>query len=81
MIENGNKLVLKEVRHILEMHLNLTLSRRLDETKMINQSNKLSQGSMIVACGKNEDSFYKKKYAKTRQILLKKQTNNGGIND
>ena len=35
--ENGNKLVLKEVRHVPEMRLNLISAGKLYEARMINQ--------------------------------------------
>lgn len=35
--ENGNKLVLNEVRHVPEMHLNLISVGKLDDLGMINQ--------------------------------------------
>ena len=37
MTKNGNKLVLKEVRHVPEMRLNLISTGKLDEVGMINQ--------------------------------------------
>ena len=36
MTENGSKLVLKEVRHVPEMHLNLISTGKLGEARMIN---------------------------------------------
>ena len=36
MTENGSKLVLKEVRHVHEMGLNLISTGKLDEARMIN---------------------------------------------
>jgi len=36
MTENGRMLVLKEVRHVLEMHLNLISTGKLDEAGMTN---------------------------------------------
>ena len=36
MIENGSMLVLKEVRHAPEMHLNLISTGKLDEAGMTN---------------------------------------------
>lgn len=60
--ENGNKLVLKEVRHVPEMRLNLISAGKLDDMGMINQFGggrwKLSKGSMTVARGKKEGSLY-----------------------
>ena len=60
--ENGNKLVLKEVRHVPEMRLNLISAGKLDEAGMINQFGagrwKLSRGSMIIARGRKEGSLY-----------------------
>nr|KYP31853.1 Retrovirus-related Pol polyprotein from transposon TNT 1-94 [Cajanus cajan] len=62
MTENGNKLMLKEVRHVPDMRLNLISVSKLDEAGMINQFSadrwKLSRGSMIVARGKKEGSLY-----------------------
>ena len=37
MTKNGSKLVLKEVRHMPEMRLNLISTGKLDEAGMINQ--------------------------------------------
>ena len=60
--ENGNKLVLKEVRHVPDMRLNLISVSKLDEAGMINQFGagrwKLSRGSMIIARCKKEGSLY-----------------------
>src|SRR4051794_36742778 len=60
--ENGNKLVLKEVRHVPEMRLNLISVGKLDDLGMINRIDggrwKLSKGSMTVARGKKEGSLY-----------------------
>ena len=62
MTKNGSKLVLKEVRHMPEMRLNLISTGKLDEAGMINQLGagrwKLSRGSMIIARGKKEGSLY-----------------------
>ena len=62
MTETGNKLVLKEVRHVPEMRLNLISAGKLDEAGMINQFGtgrwKLSRGSMIIARGRKERSLY-----------------------
>ncbi|RDX71863.1 hypothetical protein CR513_48732, partial [Mucuna pruriens] len=56
--KNGNKLVLKDIRRVSKMHLNLILVGKLDEVGMINQFGvdrwKLNQGSMIVACEKRK---------------------------
>ena len=50
--------MLKEVRHVLEIRLNIISTRKLDEAGMINQFGadrwKLSRGSMIIARGKKE---------------------------
>ncbi|WVZ24581.1 hypothetical protein V8G54_003125 [Vigna mungo] len=58
----GNKLVLKEVRHVPEMRLNLISVGKLDDAGMNNQFGdgrwKLCRGSMIVARGKKEGSLY-----------------------
>jgi len=60
--ENGSKLVLKEVRHVPDMRLNLILTGKSDDVGMINQFGadrwKLSKGSMIIARGKKEGSLY-----------------------
>ncbi|BAT87454.1 hypothetical protein VIGAN_05082100 [Vigna angularis var. angularis] len=60
--QNGNKLVLKEVRHVPEIRLNLISVGKLDDAGMNNQFGdgkwKLSRGSMIVARGKKEGSLY-----------------------
>ncbi|RDX90485.1 hypothetical protein CR513_27642, partial [Mucuna pruriens] len=49
--ENGNKLVLKEVRHVPEIRLNLLSIGKLDDAGMNNQFGggkwKLSRGSLI----------------------------------
>ena len=62
MNENGSKLVLKEVRHVPEMRLNLISTGKLDEVGMTNQFVagrwKLSRGSMVIAQGKKEGSLY-----------------------
>jgi hypothetical protein len=54
--EYGYKLVLKEVRHVPDMRLNLISTGKLDDAGMINQFGvgrwKLSKGSMIIARGK-----------------------------
>ncbi|WVZ17355.1 hypothetical protein V8G54_010337 [Vigna mungo] len=61
-IENGTRLVLKEVRHVPEMRLNLISVGKLDDAGMNNQFSdgkwKLYRGSMIVARGKKEGSLY-----------------------
>ncbi|WVZ01079.1 hypothetical protein V8G54_027148 [Vigna mungo] len=60
--ENGTRLVLKEVRHVPEMRLNLISVGKLDDAGMNNQFSdgkwKLCRGSMIVARGKKEGSLY-----------------------
>ncbi|WVZ00881.1 hypothetical protein V8G54_026950 [Vigna mungo] len=60
--ENGTRLVLKEVRHVPEMRLNLISVGKLDDAGMNNQFSdgkwKLCRGSMIVAQGKKEGSLY-----------------------
>lgn len=62
LTENGNKLVLKEVRHVPEMRLNLISAGKLDDAGMNNQFGggkwKLSRGSMVVARGRKEGSLY-----------------------
>ena len=62
MTEIGSKFVLKEVRHVPEMRLNLISIGKLDETGMINQFGagrwKLNRGSMVIARGKKEGSLY-----------------------
>lgn len=60
--DNGSKLMLKEVRHVPDMRLNLISTGKLDDIGMINQFGdgkwKLSKGSMIIARGKKEGSLY-----------------------
>ena len=62
MTGDGRKLVLKEVRHVPEMHLNLISTGKLAEVGMINQFGvgkwKLSRGSIVVTRGKKEGSLY-----------------------
>lgn len=61
IIINDNKLVLKEVRHVLEMRLNLISAGKLDDLGMINSSGggrwNLSKGSMTHVRGKHEGSL------------------------
>ena len=62
MTDLGYKLILKEVRHILDMRLNLISAGKLDDAGMVNQFGsgkwKLLKGSMIIAQGKKEGSLY-----------------------
>ena len=51
----GNKLVLKDVRHVLDIHLNLISTSRLDDERFTNSFGeskwKLTKGSLVVARG------------------------------
>ena len=62
MTKNGSKLVLTEVSHMPEMHLNLISTGKLDEARMTNQFSaerwNHSRESMVIARGKKEGSLY-----------------------
>lgn len=56
MTNTGHKLVLKELRYVPDMHLNLISVGKLDDAELGNHFGggkwKLTKGSMIVARGK-----------------------------
>ena len=58
----GNKLVLKDIRHVLDIHLNLISTSRLDDegfTNFIGESKrKLTKDSLVVARGKKQNTLY-----------------------
>jgi len=58
----GCKLVLKDVRYILDMCLNLILAEKLYDTGLVNHYGggkwKLTNGSLIVARGVKKGSLY-----------------------
>ena len=58
----GCKLVLKDVRHILDMRLNLISVEKLDDTDLINHfgggKRKFTNGSLIVARRVKEGPLY-----------------------
>ena len=62
MTDTWHKLVLKEVRHVPDMYLNLISVGKLDDVGLINQFGdckwKLTKGNMIVARGKKEGFVY-----------------------
>ena len=58
---SGNKLVLKDVRHVPDIRLNLISTCRLDDEGFINsfsESRKLTKGSLVVARGKKQNTLY-----------------------
>ena len=58
----GNKLVLKDIRHVLDIHLNLISASRLDDEGFANSIGeskwKLTKGSLVVARGKKQKTLY-----------------------
>ena len=56
------KLVLKDVRHVLDKHLNLISAGKIDDVGLVNHFGggkwKLTNGSLIVARGVKEGSLY-----------------------
>ena len=57
----GNKLVLKDVRHVPHIHLNLISTGRLDEgfTNSFGESKwKLTKGFLVVAKEKKQNTLY-----------------------
>ena len=58
----GNKLILKDVRHVLDIHLNLISTDRLDDEGFANSFGeskwKLTKGSLVVARGKKHNTLY-----------------------
>ena len=58
----GNKLVLKDVRHVLDICLNLISTGRLDDegfTYSFDESKwELTKGSLVVARGKKQNTLY-----------------------
>jgi len=61
-IDLGCTLVLKDVRHVPDILLNLIFTGKLDDEGYINHFGvgkwKLTKGSLIVAKGKKKSSFY-----------------------
>ena len=57
-----NKLVLKDVRHVLDIRLNLISTSRLDDEGFENSFGgskwKLTKGSLVVARGKKHNTLY-----------------------
>ena len=58
----GNKLVLKDVRHVPDIRLNLISTGRLGDEGFTNSFSeskwKLTKGSLLVARGKKQNTFY-----------------------
>ena len=58
----GCKLILKDVRHVPDMRLNLISAGRLDDAGLVNHFGggtwKLTKGSLIIARGNKEGSLY-----------------------
>lgn len=58
----GCKLILKDVRHVPDMRLNLISAGKLDDAGLVNQFGsgkwKLTNGNMVIARGKKEGSLY-----------------------
>ena len=58
----GNKLVLKDVRHVPDIRLNLISIGRLDDEVFTNSfgesESKLTKGSLVVARGKKKNTLY-----------------------
>ena len=58
----GNKLVLKDVRYVPDISLNLISSSRLDDEGFTNSFGeskwKLTKGSLVVASGKKQNTLY-----------------------
>ena len=58
----GNKLVLKDVRHVPDIRLNLISTGRLDDEGFTNSFGeskwKLTKGSLVVARGKKQNTLY-----------------------
>ena len=58
----GNKLVLKDVRHVLDIRLNLISTSRLDDEGFTNSFGeskwKPTKGSLVVARGKKHNTLY-----------------------
>ena len=58
----GNKLVLKDVRHVPDIRLNLISTGRLDDELFRNSFGeskwKLTEGSLVVARGKKKNTLY-----------------------
>ena len=61
-INIGNKLVLKDVRHVLDIHLNLISTGRLDDERFTNYFGenkwKLTKSSLVVTRGKKQNTLY-----------------------
>ena len=72
----GNKLVLKDVRHVSDIHLNLISIGRLDDKGFTNSFGeskwKLTKGSLVVARGKKQNTLYvmEESYINKRLIRL-----------
>jgi len=62
LIDTGNKLELKEVRHVLEMCLNLISRGKLDDVGFISHFGtgkwKLAKGNFVISRGSKEGSLY-----------------------
>ena len=58
----GNKLVLKDVRHVLDIRFNLISTGRLDDEGFTNSFSeskwKLTKGSLVMARGKKHNTLY-----------------------
>ena len=58
----GNKLILKDVRHVPDIRLNLISISRLDDEGFTNSFGeskwKLTKGSLVVAKGKKQNTLY-----------------------
>ena len=58
----GSKLVLKDVRHVPNIHLNLISTGRLDDEGFTNSFGeskwKLTKGSLVVARGNKQNTLY-----------------------
>ena len=58
----GNKLVLKDIRHVPNIRLNLISTSKLDDERFTNSFSeskwKLTKGSLVVARGKKQNTLY-----------------------
>ena len=58
----GNKLVIKDIRHVIDIHLNLISTSRLNDKEFTNFFGKsiwkLTKGSLVVARGKKQNTLY-----------------------
>ena len=61
-MNNGTRLLLKGVKHIPDIHLNLISTGKLDDGRYFhtfsNGQWKFTKGAMIIACGKKYSTLY-----------------------